>query len=767
MSVLEVNHVSVRYLTGDFKDIGLKEYVMRKAKGNYHVHEFWADRDITFSLEKGDMLGIIGTNGAGKSTILKVISGIMEPSKGYVKRDGNVAALLELASGFDGELTVRENTYLRGAMLGFTREFMDQTYDKIISFAELEEFQDRPFKQLSSGMKARLAFSIASLVEPQILILDEVLSVGDGAFRQKSEAKMQEIIHGGATTILVSHSVSQVEELCNKVLWLHKGEQIAFGETQKICTLYRQFLSGEITIEEAKKRLNAEGRTKKIANSPQDSYPQVMAAPLGGCHKEPVSSISKRDLLQSVCLFLFAFLLLSIYLLDRSPIIGGDASSIWQSIVGLAEGTPVGSYVMYKGFMSCYPYVWFYKLSKLLGLPTFFFLKAYHAALFAYITTIGVPYVVRQLFHHKPRWWQIIPFTVIVYILWQPTSALDQLMVDLPCCAFFFFSVQMAIRLGKPHKRYGATVALAGLFCGLNATVSGQYGLAMMCILFYSCIRIFLLKNKLQSSKRCVFYILLMLLAYFAPYVLQAVFMDTVVAPLVAAGAFIPESGWWLQRGLLLMFDRVENFPMLYIARGKAILESIYGSPEAAAAAQVAADTQGWSVGTWLLNFARYPLDYLAIMLNRAFICVTTDARSGNVAHMITGYTLLFVTIVEMIRHAPTIKSAFKLDTLLILSALLTIIPLLPLPVEARCTISFQGLIFGVALMGPILEDTAIGIVNGLKGFLRGEIKPKEFKGYKFPWTFLIGIFFVWVCLTHYGDIVAQTTTGVGLLFTR
>lgn len=251
MAVLEVKNVSIRYMTGDFKDIGLKEYVMRKLKGDYHVREFWADRDITFSLERGEMLGIIGTNGAGKSTLLKAVAGIMEPTKGKVKRQGSIAALLELASGFDGDLTVRENSYLRGAMLGYTRRFMEETYDSIIDFAELKDFQDRPFKQLSSGMKSRLAFSIASLVQPDILILDEVLSVGDGAFRKKSEAKMREIIAGGATTILVSHSVRQVEELCDKVLWLDKGRQIAFGGAQSLCGLYQRYLDKDLTLEQA------------------------------------------------------------------------------------------------------------------------------------------------------------------------------------------------------------------------------------------------------------------------------------------------------------------------------------------------------------------------------------------------------------------------------------------------------------------------------------------------------------------------------------
>lgn len=243
MSVIELKDVSIRYKIGDFKAIGLKDYVIRKIKKDYHVQEFWADRHITFSLEKGDMLGIIGTNGAGKSTLLKAISGIMKPTEGSVRCQGNVAALLELGSGFDGELTIRENTFLRGAMLGYTRKFMNERYEEIVSFAELADFQDRPFKQLSSGMKSRLAFSIASLVDPDILILDEVLSVGDGAFRKRSEKKMMEIIRGGATTLLVSHSLEQVRALCNKVLWLHKGEQIAFGENvNDICDQYQDFL---------------------------------------------------------------------------------------------------------------------------------------------------------------------------------------------------------------------------------------------------------------------------------------------------------------------------------------------------------------------------------------------------------------------------------------------------------------------------------------------------------------------------------------------
>ena len=248
--IIDCKNVSIKYMTGDFKDIGIKEFILRKLTGKYKTKEFWAVKNVSFSVQKGDMLGIIGTNGAGKSTLLKAISGIMIPTDGEVLCRGKIAALLELGSGFDGDLTVKENTYLRGALLGYTRAFMRETYHSIIDFAELSGFEDRPFKQLSSGMKSRLAFSIASLVNPDILILDEVLSVGDGAFRKKSEEKMRAVIRGGATTILVSHSVNQIREMCNKILWLDKGQQIAFGNaTAEILAAYEKFLKDKILPE--------------------------------------------------------------------------------------------------------------------------------------------------------------------------------------------------------------------------------------------------------------------------------------------------------------------------------------------------------------------------------------------------------------------------------------------------------------------------------------------------------------------------------------
>lgn len=243
--IIDVKDIQVEYMFGNFANRGLKDYFVRLIKHQNVRESFLALDNINFELEKGDMLGIVGSNGAGKSTLLKVLSGVMKPTQGSVVVNGNIAALLELGSGFDNDLTVRENTYLRGAMLGYTRAFMEEIYDQIIQYAELGDFQEWYFSQLSSGMKSRLAFSIACMVHPDVLILDEVLSVGDGAFRQKSEATMRSILQSGVTTLFVSHSLEQIRLLCNKVLWIEHGKQIAFGESGPICDRYEDFMNGK------------------------------------------------------------------------------------------------------------------------------------------------------------------------------------------------------------------------------------------------------------------------------------------------------------------------------------------------------------------------------------------------------------------------------------------------------------------------------------------------------------------------------------------
>lgn len=235
---VKVDHVTMRFNLSKEKVDNLKEYAIKFVKGQLHYNEFQALKDVSFTVNKGDRLGILGLNGAGKSTILKVIAGVYKPSEGYVERYGKMAPMIELGAGFDPQYTGRENIYLYGSVLGFSREFLDEKYDEILEFSELKEFIDVPLKNYSSGMKARLGFAIATIVEPEILILDEVLSVGDAKFRRKCENKMQGMFDKGVTVLFVSHSIEQVKNLCNKAILLDHGRLIAQGDIEEVAAVY-------------------------------------------------------------------------------------------------------------------------------------------------------------------------------------------------------------------------------------------------------------------------------------------------------------------------------------------------------------------------------------------------------------------------------------------------------------------------------------------------------------------------------------------------
>lgn len=237
--IIEVKNVSMGYRIDSNRVNTLKEWAVTKLKRQLHYEMFWALKDVSFDVDRGEVVGIIGRNGAGKSTILKIISGLFKPTEGTVITNGRVVPMLELGSGFDPELTGRENIFLNGAILGYTEQFLNDQYDQILEFSELEEFIDRPIKTYSSGMMMRLAFSVATIVKPEILIVDEILAVGDDAFQKKSHAKMMELMHGGATVLYVSHNLSQIRELCNKVVWLDHGKVVMQGDTDEVCDAYQ------------------------------------------------------------------------------------------------------------------------------------------------------------------------------------------------------------------------------------------------------------------------------------------------------------------------------------------------------------------------------------------------------------------------------------------------------------------------------------------------------------------------------------------------
>lgn len=239
--MVEINNVSMKFKMEQSKEKTLKGFVVNLLKRKIKYEEFSALEDVSFTVSKGEVIGIIGKNGAGKSTLLKIISGIMQPTGGNVIVKSNIVPMLELGSGFDYELTGRENIFLNGAILGYSKEFLREKYDEIVAFSELERFIDMPIRNYSSGMMMRLAFSIATIVNPEILIVDEILSVGDAQFQEKSRARMMELMSGGTTVFFVSHSLPQIREMCNRVVWLKDGKVEMIGPSQEVCDAYENF----------------------------------------------------------------------------------------------------------------------------------------------------------------------------------------------------------------------------------------------------------------------------------------------------------------------------------------------------------------------------------------------------------------------------------------------------------------------------------------------------------------------------------------------
>lgn len=237
--MIKVENVSMKFKITHDRIKSLKEYAVAMLKGKLDFEEFWALKDICFEVKKGEVMGIIGRNGAGKSTILKVISGILKPTEGFVHVEGNIVPMLELGSGFDTDLTGRENIFLNGSIMGYSEKFLWDKYTEIVEFSGLERFIDVPIRNYSSGMLMRLAFSIATVVNPEILIVDEILAVGDEEFQSKSKARMLELMGGGTTVLFVSHSLEQIREMCNRVVWLDVGRVKMFGGTQEVCDAYK------------------------------------------------------------------------------------------------------------------------------------------------------------------------------------------------------------------------------------------------------------------------------------------------------------------------------------------------------------------------------------------------------------------------------------------------------------------------------------------------------------------------------------------------
>ena len=250
-SMVKVENVSMRFNLGIEKNYSIKQALVEafsakkraEKKAKKEKNQFWALTDVSFDVKPGEVVGFVGTNGAGKSTLLKIVAGVMKPTKGDVEIRGNVCPMIELGAGFDSDLTAQENIYLNGSVMGYNKEFLDSKFDEIVDFSELHDFMDVPVKNFSSGMIARLAFSIATIVDPEILIVDEILSVGDAAFQKKSETKMRSLIGGGTTVLYVSHSARSIKSLCDRVVWLDHGKVVEVGPAKEVCNDYLRSLN--------------------------------------------------------------------------------------------------------------------------------------------------------------------------------------------------------------------------------------------------------------------------------------------------------------------------------------------------------------------------------------------------------------------------------------------------------------------------------------------------------------------------------------------
>jgi ABC-2 type transport system ATP-binding protein len=264
--VIRVDNVGMRFNLMEKKVDNLKEYFIKLLKNEIRYQEFWALKNISFMINKGDRLGILGLNGAGKSTLLKIIAGVLKASEGELQVKGKIVPLLELGAGFDGQYTGVENIYLYGAVLGYPKEFINEKYDEIVEFSELGDFINVPVKNYSSGMKARLGFSIATIMDPEILILDEVLSVGDAKFRKKSEKRILDMFEKGVTVLFVSHSLEQIRRICSRVIILDKGILVADGPVEEICNLYEEKYIGDKVVKPKKKK-----KKKKVEASPEQT----------------------------------------------------------------------------------------------------------------------------------------------------------------------------------------------------------------------------------------------------------------------------------------------------------------------------------------------------------------------------------------------------------------------------------------------------------------------------------------------------------------
>lgn len=475
----------------------------------------------------------------------------------------------------------------------------------------------------------------------------------------------------------------------------------------------------------------------------------------------------------TVFLFLAAFLylLIKLFVLGSMNTMSGDAADIWQTIQSFYTEDIYPSYVLYKGFASVYPYVWLHQLALVFGINEFFFVMVYHGLLFAYITVIGVPALVKELTEYEAWVWQKAALIIVLYWYWNRYGALSQLMVDLPSCAFFLLSMQCsaAISRSSGYKQYGLVIA-AGLLCGLCANISGQYSVAALCVMIFASIQLWDIQTYSVRKKNLTRFLVLFVIlcgSMGSVKLLNQQFHASIIQPFLDKGCYIAPAESWMQRGLIYFQDigRLFYGYNLYDDRGHQIIMSLYGIEEGTRLLELAAmGGYGWTIPDYFRAFFKHPIDFFVIYLNRLAVMFSDDCGNSSLRSLLPGYTMIYLTILTAVKRLGCLRDIFHAKTMLVLACFASVLPSLVLTVEMRYTLSLQALLFGVALAGPIVPQIASYVSGGVQRMLRGE-KSARLLDSGIPWAFLGWVVFCAVCLAYFGAICSASNMGTDLLF--
>lgn len=474
---------------------------------------------------------------------------------------------------------------------------------------------------------------------------------------------------------------------------------------------------------------------------------------------------SKKE--QSILFFLVVFVYM-IWLRNIGSMtsISGDAADCWHSITTWYSAERYGSYTLYKGGAAVYPYVWLYRLAVTLHINEYFFCMLYHACLFAFVTTIGLPLIAEQLTEWKPVLWQRIAVPVFFFAIWRPTQALSELMVDLPSCSFFVMAACCILTLPEIHgKRRLVWVALSGLLTSICANISGQYSISALFLLILAVIQIWKTKNAQDNGiKLQVLQIIILFGAAIAVKLLNIFFMEKTVASMVAAGAWIPSGDAWLQRGLLYFVDKNRYLygSTLLNPRGLAILQDICGTKEAAQTLieSAGAGLASWSILDYLKMALHYPVDAVVQALDIFFLSFSIDMTRQSVTFLLTGYSLFYIAVWNAVQRIHCWRDIISVKTLVVLSALCSLIPSMVMTLESRVAIGAQGVVLGTALLCSSIPQTLKSAAYRLTRSQLGQQQMSVSVS-----VYLVWIIFVLFCMMHIGTLYAQSDIGTEMLF--